>query len=174
MYLKNSNYYSKGIYFKYLINEIELIYNKYDLINNNDINEINITVNIDKKDIGQKIYFLDNKYVENDFEYLSHDNFKEFNEFNTDLYINKKKETFKKYFVPSNDGILTVFYTFLFFYLFNINIKFNKNLKDCSYMFAGCENIININFISFNTKFVENMKFMFYGCKNIKNINLLS
>ena len=41
-------------------------------------------------------------------------------------------------------------------------------------MFAGCENIININFISFNTKFVENMKFMFYGCKNIKNINLLS
>ena len=95
MYLKNSNYYSKGIYFKYLINEIELIYNKYDLINNNDINEINITVNIDKKDIGQKIYFLDNKYVENDFEYFSHDNFKEFNEFNTDLYINKKKKHLK-------------------------------------------------------------------------------
>ena len=41
-------------------------------------------------------------------------------------------------------------------------------------MFAGCDNIININFIQFNTKYITNMKGMFLNCFNLKNINLLS
>ena len=41
-------------------------------------------------------------------------------------------------------------------------------------MFAGCENIIKLDFISFNTFFVKNMKSMFFGCTNLKHINLLS
>ena len=39
-------------------------------------------------------------------------------------------------------------------------------------MFVGCKNIIKINFIKFNTKYILNMKYMFYGCINLKNINL--
>ena len=84
------------------------------------------------------------------------------NELNTELYINEKKEKYKKYFIPIGEGI------------YNINIKFNIYLTDCSYMFSGCENIININFISFNTNYIENMKYMFYGCKNLKYLNLFS
>ena len=41
-------------------------------------------------------------------------------------------------------------------------------------MFAGCDNLLKINFISFNSKYIKNMKYMFYNCKNIKDINLFS
>ena len=37
-------------------------------------------------------------------------------------------------------------------------------------MFTGCENIISINFISFNTKNINNMSYMFSGCKSLKNL----
>ena len=39
-------------------------------------------------------------------------------------------------------------------------------------MFAGCKNIININFKNFNTENIMNMKYMFSGCINIKNLDL--
>ena len=117
---KKSNHHYKGIYFKYLIDKLGFIYNKNYLIN-----EISILVNVTKNDIGKKIYFLDNEYIENDLPNSSHNNLIELNELNTEIYINKKKENYKKYFIPNNDGI------------YNINIKFNINLTDCSYMFAG-------------------------------------
>ena len=41
-------------------------------------------------------------------------------------------------------------------------------------MFSGCENIININFIHFNTENITTMKGMFSYCKNLKNINLFA
>ena len=41
-------------------------------------------------------------------------------------------------------------------------------------MFAGCKNIKKINFISFDTKFMRDMKFMFYKCENLKYINLIN
>ena len=37
-------------------------------------------------------------------------------------------------------------------------------------MFVGCKNIININFKSFNTKNIMNMKYMFYGCTKLNKI----
>ena len=40
-------------------------------------------------------------------------------------------------------------------------------------MFANCENIIKINFASFNTKYVKSMKYMFHRCINLKYINNL-
>ena len=49
-------------------------------------------------------------------------------------------------------------------------IKFNINLTDCSYMFVRCEEIININFVSFNTKNIKNMSYMFTDCKSLKNL----
>ena len=120
----------------------------------NNKNEIDLKVNIDKYDIKRNIYFLDN--YDN-----SHNNLNELNESNTKLYINKIEYKFQKYFIPDHEGE------------YNIKLKFNTNITDCSYMFAGCRNIININLISFNTKSVKNMKYMFYECK-IKNINLFS
>ena len=34
-------------------------------------------------------------------------------------------------------------------------------------MLAGCENIINIILLNFNTENIENMRYMFSGCINI-------
>ena len=158
IYKSNSGLYNKGIILKFIIDQfikeykqtkIFLKYNKY--FNN----EINIEIKIDKDDIGKKIYFLDN-YNEN------HNNLKELNELNAKIYVDNKESEFKKYFRPKEKKI------------YNIKLKFNMNITDSSYMFAGCENITNINFKSFNTCNIKNMKYMFYGCKNLKNINLLS
>ena len=41
-------------------------------------------------------------------------------------------------------------------------------------MFVGCENIININFKSFNTKYIMDMSYMFYDCKLLNNISDIS
>ena len=159
IYKKNSKYYNKGIYFKYIINEINNIYtNKKDFNDNN--NEIDIIIKVNKEDINKKIYFLDNEYEINDIKYSNHDNLKELNENNTELYRDGIKEKYKKYFIPKNEGE------------YNIKLKININLKNCSFMFAGCKNIIKINFNKFNTKYISNMKYMFYGCINLKNINL--
>ena len=84
------------------------------------------------------------------------------NELNTKLYIDKKEYIYKKYFKFEKEG------------KYNIKIKFERNLKDCGYMFAGCKNIISIDLTNFKSENVENMEYMFYNCENLKNINLLS
>ena len=165
VYKKDFRCFHKGIFFKYIIKQLEAKNIKKDIIENYK-NEIEIMININDKDINNKIYFLDNEYKENNINKLSHDNLKELNELNTELYIkieNKEiQEKYKKYFIPKEKGI------------YNIKIKFNNNLTNCSYMFAGCEKIININFIKFNTNYIKNMRYMFYGCENLKYINLYS
>ena len=162
---KQLKYYNRGIFFKNIIKEFIIKYKcnmkrkKYYESNNN---EINILIKVDKEEIDQKIYFMDNyEYKDENNETHFHDNLKELNEFNTELYIKNEKKKYKKYFIPKEEG------------KYNIKLKFNINLTDCSYMFAGCKNIININFIKFNSINITNMKFMFYQC-NIENINLLS
>ena len=71
--------------------------------------------------------------------------FKELNELNSEIYINDKLYKYSKYFKPEKEGE------------YKIKLKFYINLTNCDYMFAGCNNIINIDFISFNTKSITNM-----------------
>ena len=118
---------------------------------NNKWNEIDILLTINKNDINKEIYFL-NEY---------NNNIKELNDKNAELYINNIKKEYKKYFIPEKEG------------KYNIKLKFNINLTNCSYMFSNCENITKINFISFNTKYVNSMKYMFHKCKNLEYINNL-
>ena len=130
--------------------------------NNKYENVISILINIDKNDKKKEIYFLDNyEYKDNEGMIHYHDNLKELNEFNTKLYIDDVENEYKKYFIPKKKGT------------YNIKLKFNINLIDCSYMFAGCENILEIDFISFNSIKVLNMKSMFYDCKINKKINTI-
>ena len=165
--VNRSNYFNMGIFLTSLISEFVNRYKhikKFQLkYNKNIINEINILVKIDKKDINKEIYFLDNiEYKDKEGINHLHDNLKELNTLNTELFIDNNKYGFKKFFRPSKEGE------------YKINIKFNITLTDCSYMFAECENIININFISFNTKQITTMKQMFFNCNNLQYINLLS
>ena len=165
---------NKSISFKFLIDEFNERYEFVEYINyfkandkynynQNFKNEIDILIKVDENDIGKEIYFLDNyEYRDKEGKNHCHDNLKELDNLNTEIYIKKKEQEYKKYFIPERKG------------KYKIKIKFNIKLTDCSYMFAGCENIIDINFISFNTKYITNMKYMFHLCKNLKNINLYS
>ena len=152
-----SSYYNQGIFLKKIIKEFIKKY-KY---NQNPKNEIIIKVFVEKQDIKKKIYFLNGVKI-NPFFKTSHDNLKEINKDNSELYIRNKKFDFKKFFMTKLPGE------------FIIKLKFNINLTDCSYMFAECNNIIDINFISFNTKYVKNMDYMFFNCVKLKSINLFS
>ena len=137
-------YYNEGIYFKNIIKEI-----KNYLIN---INEINILVNIEKEDINKEIYFIND----------ANNDLKQLNEYNTELFINDKKEIYKRYINSEKIGIN------------NIKLKFDYDLKNIENIFNGCEKIILINLINLNTKNITNMKNMFCCCNNLKKINLFS
>ena len=153
-----SKYYNNGILLKYIINK----FIQYLI----SINEIIITIHVNKDDISNKkdIYFLSN-YIDKDNikddEKINYNNnsLKELNKFNSEIYINKERKEYKTFFKPEKEGE----------YL--IKLIFRISLSDCSYMFAGCKNIIKINF---NTENVVNMKYMFYKCENLQFINLLS
>ena len=161
IYIKYSRYFNEGLLLKSIINDFIKEYKNSRLESNyikksESFNEIDILIKVGKDDINNNIYFLDNYKDEKGNRHL-----KELNESNTEIYIDNNKYDFNKYFIPEDEGD------------YDIKIKFNINLTDCSYMFAGCRNIIKINFISFNTKYITNMKNMFYECKNLKKLNLL-
>ena len=156
IYNENKLNNNKGI----LLNSIiEGFNNKYKKAYLKIYNEINITIKITQGDINKKIFFLNNnEYTDNKDKKYYMNNLNELNELNTKLYImiNKNEYNeikFKKYFIQEKEGE------------YNIKLKFNNYLNDCSYMFAGCNNIFKVNFISFDTKNVKNIKYMFYGCE---------
>ena len=139
-----------------------LIYPINDFIKEYEKNEIEIIIKIEKEEINKEIYYLDNtNYIENKIKHY-HDNLKELNELNIKLYINDKQYKYKKYFKPEKEGE------------YKIKLKFKNNIKDCSFMFAGCKNIINIDFKNFNSNDIINMRYMFSGCINIKELDLSS
>ena len=148
---------------KTFINDINKINNN---INNNK-NEIKLILKIKEKDINKKIYFLDNTNGE---VYISaykeenhnHDFLKELNEANVELYINNKKSKYQKYFIPEKEGI------------YEILLKFKINLKDCSFMFYDCKNIVQIDMSAFNTKNANDMRSMFGHCSNLISLDLSS
>ena len=156
----------KGLFKKNGINEFNIgTYLKYPLIEMNEIkNEIKMKIKIDKKDINNKIYFLDNTndYKDENGIKLYHENLKELNKLNVELYINNIKKDYKKYFIPKEEGIYT------------IKLKFKIFIKDCSFMFFNCNNLIDINLWNFNISHVINMCGMFGECKSLKSISDIS
>jgi len=149
--------YNRGTLLKYPINEY------LNKINEKNKNEIKLLLKIEKEDINNDIYFLDNTdgYYRNIGEH-HHDNLKELNELNTEIFINNKKYKYAKSFKPEKEG------------LYEIKIKFNLKIKDYSFMFSGCSKLSNIDLSSFDTKNVTNMSHMFSGCCNLTNIDLSS
>jgi len=154
------------------INSNEIKNNELNQIKNFEIkncelkNEIIIELMIGKYDINKDIYFLDNtdgiynldgKEVEH-----YHDNLKELNELNTELYINNIKYKYKKFINVKYEGI------------YRIKLKFHIEIKDCSFMFCECSNITTLDLSSFYTKGITNMSYMLYNISNIESLNLSS
>ena len=142
--------------------EIEEILNKIRIMKAEINNEIKISVKVRYWELGEKIYFMNN--VENNVSWFPgdkqfHNIFDEMNEKNTELFIEGKKFKFNKFFIPQKEGI------------YSIKIKFNFLIKDCSYMFYNCYNLIDVDLSSFNTRNVTNMEGMF-SCNELKNIDL--
>ena len=115
-------------------------------------NKIKIEIEIKKDDINQDIYFLDNTEL--------HDKLNKLNENNTELFVNDKKNTFRKSFKFLKEG------------KYNIILFINIRITDCSYMFYGCNSIISIDLSHFETHIVKNMEEMFCGCNNLSNLDL--
>ena len=89
---------NKGIFFNSIINRF---IRKSEIIKNN---EIEIIIKIDKtEDIGNQIYFLSNNYydIEKNKYILCHEKLKELNTDNVEMYINKNKYEYNKFFIPS-------------------------------------------------------------------------
>ena len=163
---ENPKYFKGGIFFKFIINTF---INEFKRFEHNNIykstwNEIDILINIEtKKDINNnKIYFLYNyPHTESSEKEHNDNNLSILEQLNPELYIDNVQKEFHNYYNFENEG------------KYNIKIKFNKYLTDTSYMFAGCKNIISINFIRFKSSKIQNMKYMFYNCTNLRNANLL-
>ena len=137
--------------------------NKNDKIRN----QILINLNIVEGDLNKKIYFFDNTdndyYEDGEWFAHHHDNLPELNNNNTEIFINDEQlSKFEKFFVPLAKGN------------YKIKILLKTNIKNCSYMFCGCSNIISIDCSNFNSEYASNMNSMFRGCKNLMNIDLSS
>ena len=155
-----------GTFLKYPIYEFLNLYCENNSImgNNNTLknkNEIKITLKIEKTDINKEIYFLDNtnEYLEKN-EISPHSKLSELNQSNTELFINEIQYKYQKFFIPPVEGN------------FDIKLKFNNYMKDCSYMFYYCRNIISIDCSCFQTHKVTNMSKMFSYCTNLNEIDL--
>ena len=147
-YVKKKNY-NIGTFLKFPLNDL-----------NKKKNEIIISIKIDKNDINKEIYFLDNTNFKDYETYIKHyhDFLKELNKDNTELYINRIKKEYKKYFIPEKEGIYTIL------------LKFKIPIKDCSHMFDSCKNIINIDLSNFDATNVINMSRIFFGCHSLKSL----
>ena len=53
-----------------------------------------------------------------------------------------------------------------------VELIYNNNLEDCSYMFQNCQGISEIDLSNFNSSLVTNMKCIFYGCINLHKADL--
>ena len=157
MLIDKSKNYNEGTFINDLIDQF--IYKNKNIFSN-----INIMINIDKREVNKNIYFLDNYYYDKNWNKIEdkHEHLEELDENNTELYINGNKRKFEKYFIPEKEGE------------YIIDLKFNKNLTDCSYMFSGCENIKYIHFSNFNTSNVNNMKYMFSCCESLNTLTNIS
>ena len=151
------------------INEVkikkEIFERKVDNIETHDDarknNEIKIKIKINKEDIYKKIYFIYNKYFQKERPYHNKE-LENLNESNTELYIDDKKEKYKNYFIPEVEGIYLII------------IKFNIYIQDCSYLFYGCKNLIDIDLSFFNASNITNMDHMFKSCRSLISLSGIS
>ena len=126
---------------------------------------IKVKVSKSDKDESKNIYFLDNDSFMKEkrpYIYKENEEIKSLlKEKKIEIYINEElNENNNKYFKPEKEGT------------YEIKIIFKKKMKNCSFMFSGCGNIISIDLSSFDASDVTNMYYMFGKCFNLEEINI--
>jgi len=104
-----------------------------------------------KSKISNKIRILGSKFIKRNFD-------------NCSLYINNKRTKLIEFYeLDKKEELLKV------------NLLFEKNLKDLSYLFFGCSSLISLNIISdLNALYINNMSYMFYNCSSLKELPNIS
>ena len=133
---------------------------------NNEKNIIILIIAINTEDVYKEVYFLDN------YKYINSKNNKRKDGFMKEIENMKKKiiltiintnneriqVPFDNKFIPKEEGNHI------------IEIEFQEQIKDCSYMFYGCTNIIDIDLSNFDFQSTIKMNDMFNYCINLVNI----
>lgn len=137
------------------------------IVNDNVTNIIELKVEIREQDIGikkfqkanvnKKVFFLADKERSSEY-YDDNTTYDEFNEQNSELFIDGEKVKFSKYYVFKDVGI------------HNIKYIIKKEIRNCKSLFCYCHDITYIDLSQFDTEFVDNMQFMFNSCKNLTKI----
>ena len=148
----------------------------------NNKNYIELKLNITKKDIGKDIIFLNQNalYYNNNFERddieVNIDNinvpikYKKYDNYNYQLKY-KDNELSEK--IDRNlKSIIKYYWNFEKEGIYTVKISFRIRLFNSSYMFAGCENIIEINCSKIDCSQIIDCSYMFYQCSSLKIINL--
>ena len=84
---------------------------------------------------------------------------------------NFKVEYYPKYILINGIEQNNITYSYLFNETDNVIIlKWETEIKNCSNMFYGCNNITEINLIDFDSSQIRNMKGMFYDCSSLVSL----
>ena len=144
------------------LNKVNQIFdNNNRITTNNNLNsflnrnEIRMKIKIEYNQILEKILLLNN--LTNDLN-LIEKGIEKLEENDIMIFIENIEVKCLQYFRPTKAGI------------YDIKIKFKKNLKNCCYMFSDNKMIIEINLSCFDTRNVTNMRGMFNNASNIRNI----
>ena len=133
---------------------------------NNEKNIIILIIAINTEDVYKEVYFLDNyKYINPQKNKRKEGFIKEIENMKEKIIltiINSNNERiqvpFDNKFIPKEEGNHI------------IEIEFQEQIKDCSYMFYGCTNIIDIDLSNFDFQSTIKMNDMFNYCINLINI----
>ena len=133
---------------------------------NNEKNIIILIIAINTEDVYKEVYFLDNyKYINPQNNKRKEGFMKEIENMKEKIIltiINSNNERiqvpFNNKFIPKEEGNHI------------IEIEFQEQIKDCSYMFYGCTNIIDIDLSNFDFQSTIKMNDMFNYCINLVNI----
>ena len=158
----------------------EMLLNKNEINNNekikNDIKDIINDANINNKfkkivDIYYQMEYIEEIII----KYKINKNDNEIKIFG-DTFINNNKNTCtiiyeeKEYDLKEKWNVDKIKDEIL-----EIKLKGIKNIKDMSYMFNGCSNLLNLPDISkWNISNIKDLSYMFNGCSNLSNLPDLS
>ena len=154
-----------GIFIGEIIKEIE----KYIEEIENEVNRIKdninyITAEIIVENIKNKIKIINSyeEYMRNNYPDEGLDNYY------------KNDDEIKKCEIYINEKIIPFNYVYQFQKKGKYKIKyiFKNNITKTNFMFAECDQLMNINLSTFNSENVTNMNSMFYECNSLTSIDL--
>ena len=135
-------------------------------LENNEKNIMILIIVVNPDDVGNEVYFLDNyKYINPQNKKRETGFMKEIKDLKEKVILTMIKPNderiqfpFDNKFIPKEEGNHI------------IEIEFQEQIKDCSYMFYGCTNIIDIDLSNFDFQSTRIMNDMFNYCINLVNI----